>query len=354
MLLGDCRHKMDKRLVAELIKTRQAVKRKYRNLQSDMTRSQLELSEQFKPISQPLQELIETIKSEGLQTKDTQAKVEPSEVKISPPKLKTARYGRRFERTPEFLRTDVIAEALPEEEPLEVEGLSDAYGDVEMSDTLTERYVREATKDIETMMQPEVLDRYLESFTGIARQYVEELIRDTEGKFDLQYGVRFNIETDKFSIGNKELEFEGENMYIMDGKSKVSYTATPGFYELMFKKVPSGFTKTDLANYRDIVKRSAANHKKYNPREQISGNIGSKYQKVVKSLFTNKQDSSGRGFLNVNNKNVEFVPWKNPNTLVERLKILIASQAAGHTGHHNEIVSIENALRRAKVIEWKQ
>lgn len=343
---------MDKRLVRELIKTRQAVKRKYQNLKSDMTRSQLELSAQFKPISQPLQELIQTIKTEGLQNRDIeQVKVEPSPLTISPQKPKTSRYGRKVARTPEFLRTDVIAEDSPEEGSLEGEYQEDSNGAAAISHNVTERHVREAEMDIENMMQPEVLDKYLESFKGIARQYVEELIRDTEGKFDLQYGVRFNIETDKFHIGNKQLEFDGENMVIMDGDNKVAYTGTPGLYELMFKKVPLGYTKKDHDNYKDIVKRSAANHKNYNPTEQVSGNIGSKYQKVVKNLFLSKKDRSGRGFLNVTNRKVEFVPWKNPNTLVERLMILIASQDAGHTGHHNEIVSIENALRRAKVIE---
>lgn len=72
---------MDKRLVADLIKTRKAVKQKYQSLKADIAQSQFELGEQYKPLTQPLKELISSIKSEGLP-----AKVEPPEVYPTPKK----------------------------------------------------------------------------------------------------------------------------------------------------------------------------------------------------------------------------------------------------------------------------
>lgn len=134
----------------------------------------------------------------------------------------------------------------------------------------------------------------------------------------------------------------------------VLYKGTPGFYELIFKKKPIGYTKKDLENYKDIVKRSASNRKNYDPEGPLSGNVGHKYNKVIRPLMSKLPrgvPQRGAGLLTVNDKKVEFVPWKNPNTLVDRLRILVASQLAGHTSHNNEIVSIIDALKKANVMK---
>lgn len=54
--------------------------------------------------------------------------------------------------------------------------------------------------------------------------------------------------------------------------------------------------------------------------------------------------------LDVSNKTLEFVPWSNPNTLVDRLRILISSQVAGNNSHSNEIYHIIEALRKARIM----
>lgn len=42
--------------------------------------------------------------------------------------------------------------------------------------------------------------------------------------------------------------------------------------------------------------------------------------------------------------------WNDPNELVDRLRLLISSKSAGHTGHNNEIISIIEELREANII----
>lgn len=365
---------MDKRLVSELIKTRNAVKKKYKSLKADMAQSQSALAEQFKPISQPLQELISTIKTEGKQMKEKnlELKQSPKKRPASPStptssqkqssfngkpipfQQRPALFGTpnkpAFASTPihsqtPFLQSNIIGEISPEHEQPEL---------VEEFD-VSDQTVQEAMQTVQEMMRPEIMDKYLEQYQGLARQYIEDMIRDTQEAFDLKYGVRLDIETNKFAIGNKELHFQGSDMFIMDGGNKVQYKGTPGFYELMFKKTPIGYTQTDEGNYVDIIKRSAANRRNYDPTAPINGNAGKKYRNIVRPLMTNtstpKSARRGAGLLNVNDKNVEFVPWKDPNTLVDRLQILIASQFAGHTGHNNEIVRIIEALKRAKIIK---
>lgn len=41
------------------------------------------------------------------------------------------------------------------------------------------------------------------------------------------------------------------------------------------------------------------------------------------------------------NTNTDYVYWDDANELVQRLRLLMASERSGHTGHKNEILSIE-------------
>lgn len=343
-MTGNRKRKMDKRLARELLKTRKSVKRKYDSLKSDISESQLALREQFKPISQPLEELLSTIKREGVAS--VKPKVEISQIKKSSSKPITSTPKSFRPSSLNFLQSQTIGEIEPEVVKTVV-GADESLDEEEY-----ETVYQEAAKAVEEMMRPEIIEDYLGQYKGLAKTYVENLIRDTQDEFDLQYGVRFDLKTDKFRIGNKELNFDGQDMYIMDGPNKVEYIGTPGFYELIFKRKPVGYNKTDYDNYTDLVNRSAANRKNYDPEGQILGNAGPKYRNVIRPMMTSRHPPRrGTGLLTVNNKQVEFVPWKNPNTLVDRLRILIASQLAGHTGHNNEIVNIIDALKTANIMK---
>lgn len=338
---------MDKRVATELIKTRKAVKRKYQSLQSDIAESRFALEQQFKPLSQPIKELLSTIKSENVAI----IKRETEPTGESEFELKTP--SRRKKRRPSLIPKRLNV-SLPESSFV---GVEDADDDVEevYEGTAQDEAIKEATKTIQEMMRPEILDAYLDAFTAdITKDYVQEMIQDTEDKFDHHYGIQFNIETDKFTIGNKDITFDKEDMIIMEGNQPVRYKGTPGFYELMFKKEPRGYNKHDWANYKDIVKRSAADRVNYDPMERLSGNGGKKYVKIIKPVnipSTATVKRRGKGLLNLDNKQVEFVPYKNPNTIVNRLQILVASQMAGHTGHNNEIIRIIAELKRTKIIK---
>lgn len=50
------------------------------------------------------------------------------------------------------------------------------------------------------------------------------------------------------------------------------------------------------------------------------------------------------------NQNVSYTYWNDPNELVDRLRLLVASKSAGHSGHVNEIMSIIEELREADII----
>ena len=46
----------------------------------------------------------------------------------------------------------------------------------------------------------------------------------------------------------------------------------------------------------------------------------------------------------------EYIHWDDPNVLVDRLQLLLGSQAAGNPSHNNEIMSIIEELRDAQII----
>lgn len=60
---------------------------------------------------------------------------------------------------------------------------------------------------------------------------------------------------------------------------------------------------------------------------------------------------TGKGVdMHVSFNPIDYVHWDDPNELVERLRLLIASEEAGHTGHTNEINSIIEELREANIV----
>ncbi|KYM98255.1 hypothetical protein ALC62_11042 [Cyphomyrmex costatus] len=54
--------------------------------------------------------------------------------------------------------------------------------------------------------------------------------------------------------------------------------------------------------------------------------------------------------MTLNDDAIEYVHWDDPNKLVDRLRLLDASQRAGNTAHGNEMLSIIEELREAGLI----
>ena len=67
-------------------------------------------------------------------------------------------------------------------------------------------------------------------------------------------------------------------------------------------------------------------------------------ERLVKKMRKIKREYEGSG--------VVVIP-SDPNALLERLDLLLASQEAGHTGVRNELVSIYDELKRQGVLDMK-
>jgi len=51
-----------------------------------------------------------------------------------------------------------------------------------------------------------------------------------------------------------------------------------------------------------------------------------------------------------NSSRVNYIYWDDPNELVDRLRLLVASRAAGNPNHDNEIMSIIEELRESGLV----
>lgn len=172
----------------------------------------------------------------------------------------------------------------------------------------------------------------------------------TNNKRDKLFGIR--VVNDGYKIGDS-------NVLLLNGKivvRDVSYTTTDGILELLFKEYPNMayVTQEDLANYKSILEKTNAHRHNYKAKNRIRSSRGHKYKQIISQLFP--KSKQGLGVLpvhmttSVENTAIDYVHWDDPNELIARLKLLLASRDAGHTGHENEIISIIEELREAHII----
>ena len=142
--------------------------------------------------------------------------------------------------------------------------------------------------------------------------------------------------------GNKKmLTIAYNNIYIDDEK----FRGTDGLWELIMENRPNpkNYEKEDLDNYGKLLLKTNALRRNFNPdnpNPRASG--GYKWTNILKPIWDAKVDGKG----------VVVIP-SDPNALLERLDLLLASQEAGHTGVRNELVSICDELKRQGVLDTK-
>jgi hypothetical protein len=234
--------------------------------------------------------------------------------------------------------------------------------DNKQNDSLTE-IQRSVSK-----MTPEVVNQFLEQYHELPRTYIVGLL-NSEFESDQITGVQYDPNTEKWTIGDSDVELDGKDLIIKG----IRYEGTPGLYELLFKKEPIGFKKTDAAQYNDILNKTNARHRNYDPNEQIRGTRSKKYKNVIKPLVmsSNKKKGGAIGKLRnkqiqkskltkrivpnltmeVNDSKIQYIYYDTANELIDRLRYLKASELAGNNSHRNEISSIIEELRELGVIQ---
>ena len=139
--------------------------------------------------------------------------------------------------------------------------------------------------------------------------------------------------------GNKKiLTIAYNNIFVDDEK----FRGTPGLWELIMEDKPKNYTKEDLDNYGNLLVKTNALHQNFDPENQYPRASRSyKWQNILSTIWAAKA-YKGEGIV--------VIP-SDPNALLERLDLLLASQEAGHTGVRNELVSICDELKRQGVLD---
>ena len=172
----------------------------------------------------------------------------------------------------------------------------------------------------------------------IAKDYLNMEFRDKK------FGIR--KEKGHHYIGNKHVIIKNNDIIIAKTGEKLD--GTRGLWELIMSKDPQNFNDMDYDNYRYLITMSNVLHRGDNPKNPYPKASGShKWTFLLSPIWFGLKPKKGQ-----EGKGVVVIP-SDPNALLERLDLLLASQKAGHTGVRNELVSICDELKRQGVLDTK-
>ena len=219
--------------------------------------------------------------------------------------------------------------------------------------------IREQIYDIPDIIEGrEAIKRYEKELEEEEEEEYEEEEEEDEEKFGIQpkyyldqddndeiFGIR-KVKS-RYYIGNKRVTFEDDDIIIKETGRK--FSGTPGLWGLITSKNPDkdliDWTKNDRNNYDKLMLITNALYRGYNQRKGPRSNRGDKWKNILSTIWFNKEPKRG-----YEGSGVVVIP-SDPNALLERLDLLLASQEAGHTGIRNELVSICDELKRQGVLD---
>ncbi|XP_051162411.1 uncharacterized protein LOC127282281 [Leptopilina boulardi] len=309
-----------KDLAQNLAKASEAIRRKHKLLKLGKESFELALGDTFKPIVNPLEKLLSDI--EILKTVDGIKK----EKKI----FKNEEQEKEFDRfNDNNLNEESFKSATFEEQSQPLE-LSDQEIPIASSSPSTDENTRE----------------YL------------TLLNQRNKDIDTVYGVR-KLTKDRLMIGNSAISFSQNYIHV----GNMTFRSSKGLLELLLKKNPSESVVSleDLENFKTIILTTNAHKKHYSADGDIRASKDFKFKNFIEKFLSpsrksgSDKSSLGGGiipqYMTAKDGNkLDYIYWDDPNELVDRLRLLLASQAAGNSSHTNEILSIIEELREANII----
>ena len=185
-----------------------------------------------------------------------------------------------------------------------------------------------------------------ESVGEIAISY----LKIPEKKRDTTFGIYIKKNGDHY-IGDTHVIIKDDDIIIKETGER--FTGTHGLWRLVTSKNPNlnkmKWDKLDEENYVRLMEKTYVLHQGNNPNNPYAKSSGGKkWNNILTYIWhTNKfpeKEYEGSG--------VVVIP-SDPNALLERLNLLLASQEAGHTGVRNELVSICDELKRQDILDTK-
>lgn len=362
-------------LKQSLINTRNAIRKKYKDLHNEKLNIREKFSETYKPIIDPIKSLINTKKVKAEKIVTTPAPPPPTSTSF---KFRTTPESVFKTANPAFRRTLFGAKPkssskskssfkyqLPHSSQHDISGISDLNTSMNVDTSATTSTAPDITATT-TAATPSLSD----DLSNEVEQIKENVKTIPTAAQDKNYG--FRTHNGDLYMGTEPVYVKtvnNENLYSI---RKQQWPVTPGLTNLLLSTNPKYYTHKDLDAYREMLLSTNAHKENYSDTGRIRRNESSmKYKKIISSLFPRRRRSihrkptEGEGYwwqqpqlkkpqtsYKTFNKlgTFNYTYWDDPNELVDRLRLLVASQAAGHTGHNNEIISIIEELREAKII----
>ena len=277
---------------------------------------------------------------------------EMSFLKISDP-LKRDVIVKEYLELKKNIRNNLLSERIGEQQ-LQTD-LSKFYKPITETQKATAREITEELKPIREGIEklPEAIQP-LRKATEEEKEEEEEDDEELIGEIAKDYlnmefrDKKFGIRKEKghHYIGNKHVIIKNNDIIIAKTGEKLE--GTRGLWELIMSKNPENFSDMDYDNYRYLITMSNVLHRGDNPKNPYPKASGShKWTFLLSPIWFGLKPKKGQ-----EGSGVVVIP-SDPNALLERLDLLLASQEAGHTGVRNELVSICDELKRQGVLDTK-
>ena len=312
--------KMNEKTLKDIIQTRKILKSKFRAVKLGEDSVKKTLEKTFSPITYPLKELLKTPKAAFIKEEGVSPNVSMQKYR----KMETSTPMKRYDSTLKSNDSASTEDATIREMPSEND-----------SDNLS-------TDNYESANEEGNESKYFDIYTT---SDLNDLGR--QKRLDTTYGPHKDS-SDNWRFGNSFLDMQGDKIIIGSRK----WSTTPGLLQLLFYKSPKGYDKTELSIYKSILLETNAYRRNFEAEGGIKGTNSIKYRNIIKPLIsTPKSTYEGGGLMTLSDKKPNYIYWDDPNELVERLRLLISSQSAGHNNHINEITSIIEELKEANIIQ---
>ena len=281
-------------------------------------------------------------------------KKEMSFLKISDP-VKRDSIVKEYLELKKNIRDNFLSERIGEQQ-LQTD-LSKFYRPITETQKATTREITEGLKPIK-----EGIEKLPEAMQPIGEAPEEEEEEDEVLVGEIAYEFLNKPFSDKTSgirkekghhyIGDKHVIVVDNDIIIRNNGER--FKGTPGLWELITSKNPKNYTYKDYDDYNDLMIMNNALHRNNdedNPHPKGSGS--NKWKKLLSSIWYRKKSGvytfpkEKEGY---EGEGVVVIP-SDPNALLERFDLLLASQEAGHTGVRNELVSICDELKRQGVLD---
>lgn len=303
----------EKKLKKAIIRSSNAIRKKYRDLHQERLLQKEEFLLEYKPIIDPLNKLNENKEQLNIVNNHEET-----------PK-----------QTNKYLQTN-IPRKLPNPRRINFDEMEESFegngkGDINYSDQRT-HVVSYLDSPVSVVTRPQL--NTLSDCLQVA----------STADCDKFFGVRKC--GNNYKIGQTIVKFDENSICMNNGSNR--FKLTNGLKNLLFLKSPdkNSYKRCDLNEYKKILTLSDINTMTIKNKDK---NV--KFENIIKPLLkTGKGVQTNYKIADKTNTNSEYIYWDDPNELIDRLQLLVSSQSAGHTSHNNEIISIIEELREANII----